>query len=197
MQQGSIWGHGGYVAPDWSADWLHREALALREDIAGSSSGSSYETLAEPEQARVGYLLKRDMRTNGYNAQTGDIVVSDQRAAAIATTAVHYTDLFANRTPAAQELRELYAMPQKAKLSPDDARSLGRSCSGLPGLPPPNGLAIPSVIPATGRTSRYVGNTPAASMFLWTVHLHFRAACGRLEHWLVLCPRVRRVAARY
>src|SRR6185436_11389663 len=114
MQQGSIWGHGGYVAPDWSADWLHREALALREDIAGISSGGSYETLAEPEQARVGYLLKRDMRTNGYNAQTGDIVVSDQRAAAIATTAVHYTDLFANRTPAAQELRELYAMPQKA-----------------------------------------------------------------------------------
>ena len=30
MQQGSIWGHGGYVAPDWSADWLHREAIALR-----------------------------------------------------------------------------------------------------------------------------------------------------------------------
>ena len=29
MQQGSIWGHGSYVAPDWSADWLHREALAL------------------------------------------------------------------------------------------------------------------------------------------------------------------------
>lgn len=25
MQLGSIWGHGGYVAPDWSADWLHRE----------------------------------------------------------------------------------------------------------------------------------------------------------------------------
>ena len=29
MQQGSIWGHGGYLAPDWSADWLHREATAL------------------------------------------------------------------------------------------------------------------------------------------------------------------------
>jgi nitric oxide reductase large subunit len=27
--QGSIWGHGGYLAPDWSADWLHREALSL------------------------------------------------------------------------------------------------------------------------------------------------------------------------
>lgn len=29
MQQGSVWGHGGYLAPDWSADWLHREAEAL------------------------------------------------------------------------------------------------------------------------------------------------------------------------
>ncbi|HOU66541.1 MAG TPA: nitric-oxide reductase large subunit, partial [Thermomonas sp.] len=29
MQLGSIWGHGGYVAPDWSADWLHRESVSL------------------------------------------------------------------------------------------------------------------------------------------------------------------------
>ena len=27
---GSIWGHGAYIAPDWNADYLHRE---LREDI--------------------------------------------------------------------------------------------------------------------------------------------------------------------
>ena len=168
MQQGSIWGHGGYVAPDWSADWLHREALALREDIAESSSGGSYETLAEPEQARVGYLLKRDMRTNGYNAQTGDIVVSDQRAAAIATTAVHYTDLFANRTPTAQELRELYAMPQKAKLSPDDARSLGAfvfwTAWATAAQRPGDSISYTSNWPH----EPLVGNTPAASMFLWT-----------------------------
>src|SRR4030042_390665 len=25
MEMGSVWGHGSYVAPDWSADWLHRE----------------------------------------------------------------------------------------------------------------------------------------------------------------------------
>lgn len=27
MQVGSIWGHGSYVAPDWTADYLHREAV--------------------------------------------------------------------------------------------------------------------------------------------------------------------------
>jgi nitric oxide reductase subunit B len=24
MEVGSVWGHGSYVAPDWTADWLHR-----------------------------------------------------------------------------------------------------------------------------------------------------------------------------
>src|SRR5690606_40648821 len=34
QQVGSIWGHGAYVAPDWSADWLHREAVIVGESIA-------------------------------------------------------------------------------------------------------------------------------------------------------------------
>jgi nitric oxide reductase subunit B len=28
------WGHGSYLAPDWSADWLHREATALLASYA-------------------------------------------------------------------------------------------------------------------------------------------------------------------
>lgn len=23
---GTVWGHGAYVAPNWSADWIHRES---------------------------------------------------------------------------------------------------------------------------------------------------------------------------
>src|SRR3954470_7558569 len=26
MEMGSIWGHGSYVAPDWTAEYLHRDA---------------------------------------------------------------------------------------------------------------------------------------------------------------------------
>ena len=32
MELGSIWGHGSYVAPDWTADWLHREAVFILDD---------------------------------------------------------------------------------------------------------------------------------------------------------------------
>ncbi len=89
MQQGSIWGHGSYVAPDWSADWLHREAVALRDEIAGTGA-KAFDALAEPDQARFGAILKREMRTNSYDPQTTIITVSDQRAAAITATAAHY-----------------------------------------------------------------------------------------------------------
>ena len=32
MEVGSVWGHGSYVAPDWTADYLHREAMFILDD---------------------------------------------------------------------------------------------------------------------------------------------------------------------
>jgi len=168
MQQGSIWGHGSYVAPDWSADWLHREAVSLRDGLAGTGPQNRFDALPEPDQARVGSILKHEMRTNSYDPRTGDITVSDQRAAAIAATAAHYSDLFTNRTPADQRLRELYAMPQNAVLTPDEAHAL-------------TGFLFWTAWAATtdrpGDTITYtsnwpheplVGNTPTGAVFLWT-----------------------------
>src|SRR5665647_3241704 len=34
MEVGSIWGHGSYLAPDWTADWLHREAVLVLDEWA-------------------------------------------------------------------------------------------------------------------------------------------------------------------
>src|SRR3546814_14105705 len=31
QQNGSIWGHGALIAPDWSAEWLHLEVMAMLE----------------------------------------------------------------------------------------------------------------------------------------------------------------------
>src|SRR5690349_18504173 len=41
-QLGSIWGHGSYVAPDWSADWLHREAMAWLDLMAREQTGHDF-----------------------------------------------------------------------------------------------------------------------------------------------------------
>ena len=39
MEVGSVWGHGSYVAPDWTADWLHREAIFILDRWSGTADG--------------------------------------------------------------------------------------------------------------------------------------------------------------
>ena len=51
QEVGSIWGHGAYVAPDWSADWLHREAVFILDRWARAEGAASYEA-ATPERPR-------------------------------------------------------------------------------------------------------------------------------------------------
>src|ERR1044071_8838396 len=51
QQLGSIWGHGAYQAPDWSADWLHRESLALLDLWAKAEGATAFAALGAERQA--------------------------------------------------------------------------------------------------------------------------------------------------
>src|SRR5688500_1330459 len=51
MQLGSIWGHGAYQAPDWTADWLHRELTAWLELAAEHAYGKAYNETSDDQQA--------------------------------------------------------------------------------------------------------------------------------------------------
>src|SRR5512140_3576701 len=118
QQLGSVWGHGSYVAPDWSADWLHREALALRELWAQQERGLAYAQLNAGAQADLNARLKTELRHNGYDKQTDTITLSPQRAQAVREVAAHFTGLFGDE-PKLDKLREQYAMT--SGLLPDAA----------------------------------------------------------------------------
>ena len=63
---GSIWGHGAYIAPDWNADYLHRESVLLLELFA-QKDGKMYKDLPEDEQAKYQVQLRKELRTNTFN----------------------------------------------------------------------------------------------------------------------------------
>ena len=67
QQLGSVWGHGSYVAPDWSADWLHREALALQA-IRTAEQRQATPTLSVADQAAVDATLA-DVRAAAQGTQ--------------------------------------------------------------------------------------------------------------------------------
>lgn len=50
---GSVWGHGSYVAPDWTADWTHREALFVLDTWSRAEHGKSWDSSTERRSARL------------------------------------------------------------------------------------------------------------------------------------------------
>src|SRR5205809_5025007 len=50
---GTIWGHGSYVAPDWSADWLHRECVFILDKWARDTGATSFDSLNIEQQASL------------------------------------------------------------------------------------------------------------------------------------------------
>ena len=168
MEQGSIWGHGSYVAPDWSADWLHREATSLRDGIAGTGPRAAFAALPGPDQARFEAILKQEMRTNTYDPQTKEVRVSDKRAAAISATATYYSDIFTGRTAEADRLRNLYAMPQSAVLTASEAHALGAFFFWTAWAATTNRPGDTITYTSNWPHEPLVGNTPPGSIFLWT-----------------------------
>ncbi|MCS7024462.1 MAG: nitric-oxide reductase large subunit [Bryobacteraceae bacterium] len=116
MQVGSIWGHGSYVAPDWTADWLHRELLFVLNKWA-SESGRTYDQLPEEEQAKLRARLEKLYRANTYNPEKGEIRLDPVRAEAFEANVEHYTRIF-------QEGEVAYAIPPGTIRSRERVRML-------------------------------------------------------------------------
>ncbi len=93
---GSVWGHGAYVAPDWTADWLHREAVWHLDTWARQGGASSYAALGAEQQAVLQARLKTLLRSNTYDPATGAVTLPAQRVAAWRANSDYYATLFAN-----------------------------------------------------------------------------------------------------
>ena len=117
MEVGSIWGHGSYVAPDWSADWLHREAMFILDRWANAEFNADYEQIEKEYQAQLVGRLSKLMRTNTYDPESLTITIAPVRAEAFQANVEHYSEIFANGNSD-------YAIPANAVPDPDRLHKL-------------------------------------------------------------------------
>jgi nitric oxide reductase subunit B len=123
QEMGTVWGHGAYQAPDWSADWLHREALYILERLALTNDGTSFGNLSEERQAALKVTLQKDLRRNTFDAASNTITVSELRAGAIAANSLYYGGLFTD-DPARDAERDAYSIPENSLKDPERVRQL-------------------------------------------------------------------------
>lgn len=110
QEVGSIWGHGAYVAPDWTADYLHREALHILGIYAQREYAKPYDALQEEQQALLSTRLKKNIRKNTYDPATKTLTIDADRIAAYRELSAYYAGLFTD-DPKFDQLRKDYAIP--------------------------------------------------------------------------------------
>ncbi|MFO0761494.1 MAG: nitric-oxide reductase large subunit [Byssovorax sp.] len=105
QEMGSIWGHGAYVAPDWTADWLHRESVFILDTWARAEGQTSFELLPAERRAALQARLQALVRESSYDPATGTLTLAPVRAQAYTEVAAHYANVFSAG-------RSEYAIPQ-------------------------------------------------------------------------------------
>jgi len=86
MQYGSIFGHGAYLGPDYTADYLRRSALIVEEGYRGDGE----------TDARARTI--NDFRTNRYDDETDTLALTAGQAEAFDVLQAHYAEQLGNPT---------------------------------------------------------------------------------------------------
>ena len=94
MDNGSIWGHGAYLGPDYSAEALHR----IGEDTAAAIAQQQYRqplsALTPGQRAAVRAETAVEMKTNRYDAASGTLRLTAPETAAYRQQISYWTDYF-------------------------------------------------------------------------------------------------------
>ena len=76
MDNGTVWGHGAYLGPDFPALYLHRLALRTADIISLDFYDTGYENLSVEEQSQVASLIKFFLKENRYIKDDNILVFS-------------------------------------------------------------------------------------------------------------------------
>ena len=101
QQYGSVMGHGGYLGPDYTADYLRRSSEHIRRAL--STSGQQ-----EPSEA-----TKQMLRENRYDDASGRLEFTDEQVAAFEDAKKHYAAFFGTDSTRYGLLPQVITDPQE------------------------------------------------------------------------------------
>lgn len=161
MEVGSIWGHGSYVAPDWTADWLHREAVFILDEWSRAEFGGEYAALSPEQQGQLQRRLQVMIRRNTYDPATGVLEIDEVRARAFEANTEHFAGVF-------RDGREEYAIPPGALSDPGKLRQLAAFFFWTAWAASTNRPGETITYTSNWPHEPLVGNVPTGEAVVWT-----------------------------
>ncbi len=100
MEHGTLWGHGAYLGPDFTAEYLHRLADIGRDVLARARYGKTFKDLTRGEALEVGEVLKGELKQNRYDRDTHSLIFTDVETASFQVQSKEWGSYFAGLKPA-------------------------------------------------------------------------------------------------
>jgi nitric oxide reductase subunit B len=100
MEHGTLWGHGAYLGPDYSAEYLHRLAEITRGTLAAQRFGKPFIELSQDEQSAVATQTRKVLKQNRYDAASATLVFTPGEVEAFRTQSGEWRDFFGGKDPA-------------------------------------------------------------------------------------------------
>jgi nitric oxide reductase subunit B len=95
MDNGTIWGHGAYLGPDFSAQYLHSWSLDIADHAARERFSRPYGELTADEKAVIDGHVAGAMKLNRYDPATGTLALTATDADSFRRQIVDWTEYFA------------------------------------------------------------------------------------------------------
>jgi len=166
QELGSVWGHGAYIAPDWTADWLHKEAVFLLNHWAKRDFQKPYDEIPTEQQALLQSRLTTQLKNNRVDDQN-NLVISTERALAIEAVTQHYVSLFGDDKEL-HDLREAYAMPKNTIKDPEKIKKMSTFFFWSSWASVTNRPNDTITYTNNWPPEKLVGNAPSSSLIIWT-----------------------------
>ena len=136
MENGTIWGHGAYLGPDFAAQYLH----VLGQDVTAALSNQMYSkapsALSAEEQSVVASQVAGLLKQNNYDPVSGILIYTDEEALSFQKQIAQWTDYFSKPTNDAGLQTALISDPQELRqLTAFFAWAAWASVANRPGKP--------------------------------------------------------------
>jgi len=100
MEHGSLWGHGAYLGPDYSAEYLHRLSEVTLDTIATERYGKPFAQLSPDERSVVSARTIVALKENRYEPASRTLRFSTGEVAAYRTQLPEWSEYFTRKDTA-------------------------------------------------------------------------------------------------
>jgi nitric oxide reductase subunit B len=161
MEHGSLWGHGAYLGPDYTAEYLHRLAEINQDAVARAEYGKSFADLSESEKHAAIAMSAAALKTNRYDAATKTLVFTPGEIESLEVQTAEWHTYFTKKDAAP-------GLPENYIKSPEETKVLARYFAWA---------SWASVANRPGKDYSYTnnwpyeplaGNHPSTSTYVWS-----------------------------